>query len=130
MRHFIPDSVKHAESVLSTTMSWNPAPQFSALEPLLKIWNCIAYLHAGLHPDEIESPDGGWPNQYLLYAKEVWKRHEKGEVTDDALYPSDAQWAGLCDQLSSLSNEESQRRHQLHESMGDAPFVGGGVKRV
>lgn len=66
------------------------------LEPILKIWHCVAYLHAGLHPDEVDNPEGGWLDEYLLYANEVWKRHDKGEVADDALYPTDAQWAGLC----------------------------------
>lgn len=115
--------MQHAQSVLNTNITLNPQAQFSSLETLLKIWNCIAYLPPGLHPDEVDSPDGGWPTEYLPYAHEIWNRHERGEINDDTLYAADAQWAGLCDQLDSLTAEESLRRQRLRDSMKDeAPY--------
>ena len=122
MKHFIPDSKQHAQSVLTTYITLNSEPRCSPEETLLKMWSCIAYLHQGLHPDEVDSPDGGWPSEFLPYANEIWSRHGKGEINDEALYPSDAQWAGLCDQLDSLTPEESKRRQQLRDSMAGEPL--------
>ncbi|CAA6679695.1 MULTISPECIES: hypothetical protein [unclassified Lentimonas] len=119
MKHFIPDSKEHAQSVLTTYITLSPLPLFSPLEPLLKVWQCIAYLHPRLHPDEVDTPYGGWPNSFLPYANEIWNRHQQGELNDEALYAADAQWAGLCDQLDHPTPEQSERRQQLRVSMAD-----------
>lgn len=122
MQTFIPDSKPHAESILKILINLNPKPEFSPQLSLLKIWNCIAYLNPGLHPDEVGSQDGGWPEIYLPYANEVWARYDKNEIDDDALYPADAQWAGLCDQLTVLTSEETERRQQLRLTMASEPL--------
>lgn len=127
---FIPDSKKHAESVLSIYIARNPEPWFSQTDTLLKIWQCIAYLNSGLHPDEIGNPEGGWSEPYLPYALEIWKRHESGELKDDELYPADVQWAGLCDQLDSLTPEEATRRQALRDQMQAIPIHAHILERI
>jgi hypothetical protein len=122
MKLFIPDSQKHAQSVLETYTTLFPKPKYAPLEPLLKVWHCIAYLHPSLHPDEVENPDGGWPDELIPFSIEIWKRFKNGEIKDEALYPSDAQWAGLCDQLDHLTPEQSERRQQLCASMAGEPL--------
>jgi len=36
-----------------------------------------------------------------------------GEFTDEELYPSDAQWAGIFDQLDNPTEEEIERRRLI-----------------
>lgn len=122
MKPFIPDSKQHAESVLTTYLARNPIPKFSLTNTLNKIWHCIAYLNPGLHPDEIDNPEGGWPEPYIPYALAIWNLYNKGEINDDELYPTDAQWAGLCDQLNGLTPEEAERRNALREAMREEPI--------
>ncbi|MDQ8196283.1 hypothetical protein QEH59_17745 [Coraliomargarita sp. SDUM461004] len=119
---FIPDSVYHARSVLNGLLAQHPKPEYSNSLSLLKIWHCIAYLNPGLHPDEIDNPQGGWPAQYIPYASAIWKLHDTGEINDDQLYPADAQWAGLCDQLDELTPEEAERRKALCDAMSVEPI--------
>jgi hypothetical protein len=119
---FIPDSLKHAESVLNINIIRNPDPKCSPQDSLVKIWHCIAYLNPRLHPDEIGNPDSGWPAKYISYADEAWKRYEQGELNDGELYPADAQWAGLCDRLDSLTPEEVKRRQALRDAMSGEPI--------
>jgi len=44
---------------------------------------------------------------------EAWRRYEAGEFTDEELYPSDAQWAGIFDQLDNPTEEETERRRLI-----------------
>jgi len=46
-----------------------------------------------------------------------------GEFSDDELYPSDAQWAGLCDRMTSHTPEELQRRQELAALSASAETV-------
>jgi hypothetical protein len=119
---FIPDSLTHAQSVFETYTTLFPTPEYSPMEPLLKVWHCIAYLYPSLHPDEINNPNGGWPDDLLLVANEIWKRINNGEIKDEALYASDARWAGLCDQHDHNTPEELKRRQQLRASMAEEPL--------
>ena len=47
------------------------------------------------------------------FATEAWRR--ANELNDDELYPSDAQWAGLYDQMFIHHPEETERRVELAE---------------
>lgn len=119
---FIPDSAEHATSVLSINIARNPDPKFSPHDSLVKIWHCLTYLNPGLHPDEIANPEGGWPSQYVPYAEEILKQFEQAKLTASELYPADAQWAGLCDQLDNLTEEEATRRQALRDAMSTEPI--------
>ena len=84
-----------------------PKPTF------VRAWCAVACLHPGLHPDGYEAADSGWPRGLRRFAAEAWRRADAGELADDELYPSDAQWAGLCDRMTTHSPEEMQHRREL-----------------
>ncbi len=79
----------------------------------IRAWSSIAYLFLGLHPDGFEDADSGWPRVLRRFAAEAWRRAEAGELDDAELYPSDAQWSGLCDQIKKPTPDESSRRREL-----------------
>jgi hypothetical protein len=70
-------------------------------------------LYPGLHPDGFEDDESGWPTALKSFAEEAWRRAEAGELDDDELYPSDAQWAGLYDGMTSHTEQEAARRVKL-----------------
>ncbi|WP_166443112.1 hypothetical protein [Phragmitibacter flavus] len=47
------------------------------------------------------------------YAAEAWRRSERGELDDNELYPSDAQWAGLHDRMTTHTPEETYFRQRI-----------------
>ena len=75
----------------------------------------MAYLYPGLHPDGFEDPDSGWPAALKRFAAEAWRRAEAGELVDEELYPSDAQWAGIYDRMTRHTPDETARRVELAE---------------
>ena len=56
-------------------------------EAFLDAWKVIAFLYPGLHPDEADNPDGGWPEELKPFAEEAFRRFEIGKFTDYELYP-------------------------------------------
>ncbi len=68
-------------------------------EDFLHLWYALAYLNPGLHPDGYELNDSGWTPQQRPLAQEAWSRATHGELSDEELYPTDAAWAGIYDQL-------------------------------
>ena len=46
------------------------------------------------------------------------RRAESGELADEELYPSDSQWSGLYDRMSSHTSEETARRLELAAAYG------------
>lgn len=82
-------------------------------EDFVACWSALAYLNPGLHPDGYEDEDSGWPEDLKLYAAEAWRREEAGEMTDEEMYPSDASWAGVYDQMDSHTQEETDRRFDI-----------------
>ena len=109
--HYIPDSPRNAATqlriVLAQSLETLPKPDF------VRAWSSIAYLFPGLHPDGFEDADSGWPRVLRRFAAEAWRRAEAGELDDAELYPADAQWSGLCDQIKNPTPEESHRRQEL-----------------
>ena len=79
----------------------------------IRTWSSIAYLFPGLHPDGFADGEGGWPRVLQPFAEEAWRRAELGILTDAHLYPSDAQWAGIYDQLRMPTLVEGIRRLDL-----------------
>jgi hypothetical protein len=73
----------------------------------------VAYLFPGLHPDDYEDTDRGWPHALRRLAAEAWHRAGDGQLSDDELYPSDAQWCGLYDRMNGHTPDETARRRRL-----------------
>lgn len=76
-------------------------------------WHSITYLHPGLHPDGWEDADSGWPRSLRRFAAEAWRRAAEGRMSEEELYPSDAQWCGLFDRMTVHSREARARRLRL-----------------
>jgi hypothetical protein len=64
-------------------------------ETFLNAWKAIAFLNPGLHPDEYQNPDGGWPEELKVFAEEAFRRSEAGELADDELYCYEQAMKGL-----------------------------------
>jgi hypothetical protein len=62
---------------------------------------------------EVGEPDGAWPEDLQSIGIEAWSRYEAGEISEDELYPADAQWAGIFDQRKNPTEEETRRRRLL-----------------
>ena len=84
----------------------------------VRAWCCVAYLFPGLHPDGFEDADSGWPRVLRRFAAEAWHRAEAGRLTDEELYPGDAQWCGIFDRMQVHLPDETQRRVELAAAFG------------
>jgi len=85
----------------------------------LRAWSSVAYLFPGLHPDGFEDADSGWPRGLKRFAAEAWRRADAGELADEEMYPSDAQWSGLYDQMHTHEPDEMERRFALAADFGE-----------
>lgn len=85
----------------------------------LRVWNCVAYLFPGLHPDGFEDADSGWPRAVQRFAAEAWRRVESTELSEEELYPCDAQWCGLYDRMHKHEPDEIERRLALAADYGE-----------
>lgn len=72
-----------------------------------------------LHPDGCEDTDSGWPRALKLFAAEAWRRADIGELADEELYCSDAQWSGLYDRMHAHEPDETERRLALAADFGE-----------
>jgi hypothetical protein len=73
----------------------------------------VGMIEPGPHPDEFDPPGSGWPDHLKRFASEAWQREEAGELTEQEMYPSDATWAGLYDQMLNHTVEETTRRSRI-----------------
>ena len=89
-----------------------PKPAF------LRAWCAVAYAFPGLHPDGYEDEGSGWPRALRRFAAEAWRRAGAGELSDEELYPFDAQWAGLYDRMLEREEDETGRRFQIASDHG------------
>ena len=78
----------------------------------------MAYAFPGLHPDGYEDEGSGWPRELRRFAAEAWRRVQAGELSDEELYPCDAQWAGLYDRLLEREEDETERPFQIASDLG------------
>ena len=115
--HYIPDLTRAAAAELRIALVQSletlPKPDF------VRAWSSIAYLFPGLHPDGFEDADSGWPRILKRFAAEAWRRVEAGEITEDELYPCDAQWCGLYDRMHTHEPDEIDRRLALAADYGE-----------
>ena len=109
--NFVPESLVEAGACLrrarKSPISTLPREEF------LKAWCGVAYLFPGLHPDAFQEDEANWPRAFRPLAAEAWRRADAGEFDAAALYPSDAQWAGLYDSMTIHLPDETELREQL-----------------
>lgn len=110
--HYIPDSPKTAAAQLRFAVA-KRLEKLSKTE-FIRAWSSVAYLFPGLHPDGFAGADSGWPRVLRRFAAEAWRRAEAGELDETELYPADAQWSGLYDQIKNPTPEETARRRMLN----------------
>lgn len=113
---FVPSSLreaaKHLRACWQTPLANLPKSDF------VRAWSAVAYLFPGLHPDGYDDPESGWPRVLKAFAAEAWTRAESGQLDDEELYASDAQWAGLYDRMTIHTPDETARRRELAANSG------------
>jgi hypothetical protein len=109
--NYIPKSAKDAGAQIRHALAC-PLDQLPE-SSFVRAWSSIAYLFPGLHPDGFEDAESGWPRVLRRFATEAWRRAEAGELDEAELYPADAQWSGLYDQIKNPTPEETTRRCML-----------------
>jgi hypothetical protein len=114
---YVPNSRRSAGRELRLALA-HPLEQLSR-EQFVRMWCSVAYLFPGLHPDGFEETDSGWPRVLKRFAAEAWRRAEAGELADEELYPSDAQWSGLYDRMFLHTADEIERRLALAADYGE-----------
>ena len=85
----------------------------------IRAWSAVVCLFPVLHSDCYEDADSVWPRVVRRFAAEAWRRAEAGELADEELYPSDAQWSGLYDRMSPHTADEIERRLALAAAYGE-----------
>lgn len=114
---YVPNTLRSAGREFRLSLA-HPLEQLSH-EQFVRAWSAVAYLFPGLHPDGFEAADSGWPRVLRRLAAEAWRRADAGELTDEELYPSDAQWSGLYDRMFSHKPDEIERRLALAANYGE-----------
>jgi hypothetical protein len=115
----IPNNLRSAGRELRLALN-QPLNKLSR-ERFLRVWNSVAYLFPGLHPDGFEDAESGWPPALKRFAAEAWRRVEAGEMSNEELYPCDAQWSGLYDRMQIREPDEMERRLKLAADYGESP---------
>ena len=111
MNIFVPSSLHEAGKELRFAFG-SQIDQLSNCD-FVRAWCSIAYTFPGLHPDGFEDPESGWPRALKRFAFEAWRRAEAGEMSEDELYPCDAQWSGLFDRMHTHFDDETLRRSEI-----------------
>lgn len=114
----IPNNLRSAGRELR--LAFHQPPNKLPRERFLRVWNSVAHLFPGLHPDGFEAADSGWPRVVQRFAAEAWRRAETGELSEEELYPSDASWCGLYDRMHTHEQDETDRRQALAADSGGA----------
>ncbi len=117
---YIPDCLESAghELRLAFRHSLSELPK----DTFVRVWCSVAYLFPGLHPDGFDKEGSGWPRLLKPVAIEAWRRAGAGQLRDEELYPSDAQWSGLYDRMQIHLPDETRRRVELAAAYGDPRF--------
>ena len=115
---YIPNRLRSAGRELRLALN-QPLAELPA-ENFVRAWCSVAYLFPGLHPDGFEDKDSGWPRVLKRFATEAWRRAGAGELADEELYPSDAQWCGLYDRMHTHEPDEMERRLALAADYGES----------
>ena len=86
-------------------------------------WSSISYLYPGLHPDNYDEPDSGWPRVLKKFAAEAWARFETDELHDEELYPCEAQWCAIYDRMGRAHTADETERRVLSAALYGLPPV-------
>lgn len=117
---YVPNSLRAAASQLrfafSACLDRLPKRDF------VRAWCSLAYVFPGLHPDGYADADSGWPRVLKRFAVEAWRRADAGELADEELYASDAQWSGIYDRMLVHFPDTSERRLNLAAAYGIPTF--------
>jgi hypothetical protein len=62
-------------------------------------------------------PDAVVEHWFVIFS--AWRVAETGELADEELYPSDAQWSGIYDRMHTHEPDEMERRLALAADYGD-----------
>jgi hypothetical protein len=93
LKPYIPKSLQEAESLLQAA-SGTPVRELGE-QNFVRAWCSVSFLNPGLHPDDFDAKESGWPRKLRVFAKEAWRRFEAGLINESVLYPSDATRSGL-----------------------------------
>ena len=115
---YIPNSPRSAGRELRLALK-QPLEHLSR-DRFVRAWSAVAYLFPGLHPDGYEDTESGWPRTLKRFADEAWRRADAGTLADEELYPCDAQWCGLYDQMHKHEPDEIERRFALAAEHGES----------
>ena len=115
---YIPNRLQTAGRELRLALK-QPLTELSN-EKFVRAWCCVSYLFPGLHPDGYENVESGWPPVLKRFAAEAWRRADAGQLADEELYPSDAQWSGLYDRMHTHEPDEMERRLALAADYGES----------
>lgn len=68
----------------------------------LRGWWSLFYIAPGLHPDEFANLEGGWPEFWVVFAQEAFRRFVLAEIGESDLYPMAVQQLALGHRDSKL----------------------------
>jgi hypothetical protein len=105
---YVPCSKNDAALILR--LSFHKPVERLSREEFVNVWHAIAYLYPGLHPDGYDEPDSGWPRVLKRFAAEAWARFHADELTDEELYPCEAAWCRIYDEMGRPPTVEENRR--------------------
>jgi hypothetical protein len=91
----VPESTTEAAAALRTVLKQRRHLPELETGTFLEGWASLSYLAPGLHPDDYENPQGGWPAGWKPLAAEAFRRSARAELADGELYPARAALAGL-----------------------------------
>ncbi len=117
---YVPCSKYDAGLVLRISFS-EPVEELSR-DAFINVWHAIAYLYPGLHPDDYDEPDSGWPRALKRFAAEAWRRAEAGELADSELYPCETAWCSIYDTLARPPTTEETRRRVRSAALHGIPL--------
>jgi hypothetical protein len=114
---YVPDSLIVARRCVRKGF-WS-SDELLSHNDFVRAWCSLFYLFPGLHPDGYDDAADGWPRRLRRFADEAWARAEAGDISEDQLYPADAQWCGILDRIRNPTVEEAERRTMIAARFGD-----------
>lgn len=91
----IPESLTEAVTILLELLRQRKFLPEVDPQTFLRGWSSLFFIAPGLHPDECGHDEGGWPVGWRCLGEEAFRRAAAGELSDEELYPSQAQHAAL-----------------------------------
>lgn len=83
----VPSSLQEAANALRLLLGKRSMLSHVPTSEFVAGWGAIAYIVPGLHPDEADNDESGWPVGWRCLADEAFRRSDIGELADGELYP-------------------------------------------